>query len=98
MAATTIVEYKARPCIKCGGAGFLSCFQYIKGGECFRCGASGEDPVMTAVEREMNYAELCVALAERGFPVVRVETGDYMLDLFASEQEIQGARIMLAAL
>ena len=31
----------AARCPRCMGAGFLSQFQYFKGGECFACGGSG---------------------------------------------------------
>jgi hypothetical protein len=105
---TTITEYESRPCSKCGGAGFLSAFQYRKGGECFRCGASGKDPVMRPVVREMTDAEVLDALAQAGFPVLwteRPDTGDWMQDLFLSDEEasqraaaMQGARLFLAAL
>jgi len=95
---TTVTEYVARPCCKCGGAKFLSAFQHIKGGECFRCGATGEDPVMASIERPMTYAELCAVSEAQGFPVVRPETGDWLVDLFASPEEIEGLRQFVAAL
>lgn len=108
MAATQITEFTARTCIKCGGAGRISSFQYIKGGECFRCGGSGNDPVMIETTRDMTDDEVIAALAAAGFPVLfveRAETGDYLKDLFLSEAEqaeqeaaMQGARMMLAAL
>ena len=109
MAATTITEFKARSCTKCGGHGFLSAFQHRKGGECFRCGASGVDPQMVEVTREMTDAEVLAALASIGLPVVmietqRAETGDYLADLFLTEAEVAnreaamiGARAALAA-
>ena len=62
MATTTVTELKSRSCIKCGGHGFLSAFQHRKGGECFRCGASGTDPVMVEMTRDMTDEEVLAAL------------------------------------
>jgi hypothetical protein len=108
MAATTITEYKTRPCTKCGGAGFLSAFQHRKGGECFRCGASGNDPQMIEIVREMTDEEVIAELAKKGFTVMfaeRQNSGDWMNDLFLSDEEVEeqkqvmiGARMMLAAI
>jgi hypothetical protein len=98
MAATTVVEYVERPCCRCMGMKYFAVFQHMKGGECFRCGATGVDPIMEAVERPMDYAELCAALAARGIEVVRPWTGDYLVDLFVPDEEIEGARQLLAAL
>ena len=105
---TTITELNAKPCTRCGGAGFISCFQHRKGGECFRCGASGRDPVMTASTRDMTDDEVLVALAAVGLPVMfaeRPETGDFLADLFMAPDEVAahaaimaGARAALAAI
>lgn len=98
MATTTVVEYVERPCAKCGGMKYFSVFQHNKGGECFRCGATGIDPVMTPVERPMRYDEICAALAAHGVVIERFETGDYLIDLFVTDAEIEGARMLLAAM
>ena len=106
---TTISEFTARPCSRCGGAGRIAAFQHRNGGECFRCGATGIDPVMTETTREMTDAEVVAALDARGFAVInltpaRVETGDFLVDLFATDGEIEAskatmtmARALLAA-
>ena len=102
---TVITEYKARNCTKCGGKGFLSSFQYNKGGECFRCGASGTDPIMVEVSRKMTDSEVVAALEVAGFPIIRTAaepTGTFLDELFPfaamTADEMTGARMMLAAL
>ena len=109
MAQTTVTEFFARPCSRCGGAGFISAFQHRKGGECFRCGASGRDPVMVEKTRPMTDDEVVAALAGFGFEVVnltaRPETGDFLTDLFLTDEEaaaqslaMTGARALLSAI
>lgn len=103
---TTATEYKARFCGKCGGAGVLSGYQYHKGGVCFRCGGTGNDPQMIEVERDLTDAEVIAALETAGFPIMRTmaaPTGDEMLDLLfpleaITAAEMTGARMMLAAI
>lgn len=113
MAATTITEFKTMPCSRCAGSGRIAQFQHRNGGECFRCGATGIDPVMKAVEREMTDDEVIEALAKFGFEVQlnerevkmdEVSEDDYFA-LFMTEEEVaaraqamQGARMMLAAI
>lgn len=104
---TTITEYRPANCPRCMGAGRLSSFQHYKAGECFRCGGTGKgQPV--AVERDMTDDEVVAALAGLGFTIATVErpaTGDWLIDLFGTEDErayhaeaMRGARLMLAAL
>lgn len=105
---TTITEYSRRHCSRCGGEGRISAFQHRKGGECFRCGGSGLDPVMVETTRAMTDEEVLAALAAAGFPVIFAErpaTGDFLADLFLSPDELAeraavmaGARAFLAAL
>ena len=102
---TIITEYKAQSCIRCSGKGFLSSFQYHKGGECFRCGATGVDPAMKEVSRDMTDAEIIAALETVGFPIIRTAaepTGESFLDMLfpfkeITADEIAGARLLLAA-
>ena len=113
MAATTVTEFKTMPCTRCAGSGRIAQFQHRNGGECFRCGATGVDPVMHAVEREMSDAEVVASLANFGFEVMLTErevsmdevSGDDYLALFLTDDEVaakaqamQGARMMLAAI
>jgi hypothetical protein len=105
---TTITEFTARPCTRCAGSRFISQFQHRKGGECFRCGASGIDPQMIETTRDMTDAEVLAALADAGFPVMfteRAETGNFLTDLFPTADEMTahaatmaGARLVLAAI
>lgn len=103
---TTVTDYKPRTCGKCGGSGTLSSYQHHKGGVCFRCAGTGNDPQMIAVEREMTNAEVISALETAGFPIMRTmsaPTGDEVLDLLFPLEEITpdamtGARMMLAAI
>jgi hypothetical protein len=106
MASLTVAEYKPLVCAKCGGAGRVSAFQHIKGGECFRCGGSGTDPVMVEAERQLTDDEVLAALARAGMPVAFPEREVNSLDdLFLSDDEVAnhkqlmaGARIALAHL
>lgn len=106
MASLTVTEYKPLVCAKCGGAGRLSAFQHIKGGECFRCGGTGTDPVMVACERALTDDEVLAALDRAGLPVVFPERAVNSLDdLFLTDEEVTqhqqlmaGARIALACL
>lgn len=108
MAATTITEFQAMPCSRCAGSGRIAQFQHRNGGECFRCGATGIDPVMKSVERDMTDDEVISALAKFGFEVMlterEVDENDFS-SLFLTDDEVaernqamQGARMMLAAL
>jgi hypothetical protein len=111
MAATTITELQAMPCSRCAGSCRISQFQHRSGGECFRCGATGVDPVMKAVERDMTDEEVISTLAKFGFDVMFAEreagyaSEDDYLALFLTDEEVaeraqamQGARMMLEAL
>lgn len=104
---TTITEYRPTICPRCMGAGRLSAFQHYKAGECFRCGGTGKgQPV--AFERSMTDDEVVAALADLGFEIAtveRVSTGDWLVDLFGTEEEqaahmeaMRGARLMLEAI
>lgn len=82
-------------------------FQHRNGGECFRCGATGIDPVMKAVEREMTDDEVIDALEKFGFEVQPFDEDgeDGFMGLFLSDEQVarrdeamQGARMMLAAI
>lgn len=99
------------PCSRCAGSGRIAQFQHRNGGECFRCGATGVDPVMKVVDREMTDAEVIAALAKFGFEVMLTErevgdvSADDYLALFLTDEEVaeraqamQGARMMLAAI
>lgn len=61
MAATTVTEFVAMPCSRCAGQGRIAQFQHRNGGECFRCGATGIDPQMREVERNMTMEEIIAA-------------------------------------
>lgn len=108
MAATTVTEFQAMPCSRCAGSGRIAQFQHRNGGECFRCGATGIDPVMKAVERDMTDEEVVAALAKFGFEVMLAEREVDMNDfssLFLTDEEVasqaqamKGARMMLAAI
>lgn len=106
MAATTVTEFKAMPCSRCAGSGRIAQFQHRNGGECFRCGATGVDPVMQAVERDMTDTEVFAALAAQGFEVLPFsEEPEGMMGLFLSDEQVarkayaaEGARMMLAAI
>jgi ribosomal protein S27AE len=109
MTATTVTEYTARTCSRCGGAGRIAAFQHRNGGECFRCGATGIDPKMIETTREMTDAEVISALNAHGFAIVdftpaRPVTGDYLTDLFMNDEQVEAektvmtmARLLLAA-
>ena len=106
----TISELVSRPCIKCVGLGFLSAFQHYKGGECFRCGASGNDPVMKEVIREATDDEVVAEMNAYGFDVIFNEPeanpeADWLEALFGSEEyqreraeAMNGARVALREL
>lgn len=85
MANTIISEYKAMPCSRCGGAGRIAQFQHRNGGECFRCGATGVDPVMKEISREMTVEEIIAVfpfdIVDVSAPVV-AESEDYLDVLF----------------
>ena len=106
MAATTVTEFKAMPCSRCAGSGRIAQFQHRNGGECFRCGATGIDPVMQAIERDMTDAEVITALAQFGFDVIAFdEEPEGMMGLFLSDEQVarkasaaEGARMMLASI
>lgn len=106
MTRLTVTEYKPLACAKCGGAGRVSAFQRIKGGECFRCGGTGTDPEMVVSERPLTDGEVLAALERAGMPVVFPERAVNSLDdLFLSDEEVTqhqqlmaGARIALACL
>lgn len=100
---TTVTEFATRPCAKCGGAGFLSAYQHRKGGVCFRCGGTGKDEQLIAVERDMSDEEVVAALAAAGFPVVDVTPapviveGDFLSIFLTDEQAAAKAEAMVAA-
>ena len=94
---TTTVDYRETACNRCSGTGYIAQYQHIKGGECFTCGATGKgQPV--PFEREMTYAEIVTALESKGINIVRVENGDdWLQNLFISDEEVTGARMLLQA-
>lgn len=106
---TVIREYTNRNCSRCGGRGFLSVFQYNKCGECFRCGGSGNDPLMIETVRDMSDQEVLDALTKAGYPVIFkeriIDPDNFVLSLFMSDEEVSeykeivaGARLFFAAL
>ena len=100
MTTTTVTEYTARLCSRCGGAGRIAAFQHRNGGECFRCGATGVDPKMIETTREMTDAEVIAALDARGFVIVdftpaRSDTGDYLTDLFMNDEQVEAEKTVM---
>lgn len=106
MAATTISEFKTMPCTKCGGSGRIAQFQHRNGGECFRCGATGHDPVMVEVSRDMTDEEVIAQLEAFGFTVdMPCAQADGFMGLFLTDEQVEtqnavmaGARAALAAI
>ena len=100
----TVSVIKKTNCPKCNGEGVISHFQHVKGGECFKCGGTGNGP-LEYTERPMTDDEVLAGLAAVGFPVIDVEpipTSDWLADIFAAmelkTQSMIGARLLLEAI
>ena len=50
-------HYHSDKCPKCGGSGYLRCYDYVEGGICFKCGGSGIFPHSWVVHTE-EYAKV----------------------------------------